>query len=68
MNQHSETIADACSKFAYAVSGGIVFGDIIGVIDQHTWIIGAILGSATLICQIYFNLMHYRLKKQESEN
>lgn len=61
VHEHLEAICKWLSTTLYGISGGFVLGDLVSAIDQHTWIIGAILGTLTLMTNFYFKLMHLRL-------
>lgn len=61
MHEHAEGLAKVCEKAAYFVSGSIMIGDWVNVLDRHSWIIGAVLGLITCATNCYFKWIHYKL-------
>jgi len=58
MQDHAESIARFVSTLTYGISGGLVVGDYVTIIDQHTWIIGAGLGLLTYATNLIFRVIH----------
>jgi hypothetical protein len=57
MQEHAESIAKVLSTTTYGISGGLVLGDYISIIDQHSWIIGLGLGAITYTTNLVFRVI-----------
>lgn len=61
MDQHAETIAKSVSNIAYSISGSLVIGDWLSVLDQHAAAFGVLLGFATYLTSLIFHVMNHRV-------
>lgn len=61
MTDHFEHIAKACDKVLYFLSGSITLGGLFDVLDSHQWIIGLVIGIATLLMKYHFEKKHLAL-------
>jgi hypothetical protein len=58
---HLSAISACLSSFTYSVSGALVVCDLINrfmnVLDDHTWLAGALIGLAALVMNFLFQLL-----------
>lgn len=63
MHEHIENIAKTASTITYSVSGGLVFGDWISILDHHAAGIGVLLGGLTFLTNLVFQFLNHRVIK-----
>lgn len=57
-----DAISTVSSRLSYLISGSLVVGDWLTFVDHHSWIVGAVLGSLTLITNVYFKVKAHNAK------
>jgi len=63
VQEHIENLAKTVSTITYSVSGGLVVGDWISILDHHAAAIGVVIGALTFITNFIFQLMNHRVIK-----
>lgn len=65
LEQHSEAAQRVTSGLTYAVSGGLVVGDVLQFLNNNAGAVGAIMAMATFAMNWYYQ--HQR-RKRDGEN
>ena len=60
MSQHAERIASILQTSTYTVSGGLVAGDWLSMLDNHAAAFGVLLGTLTLLTNLVFQYLNHR--------
>ena len=60
MTQHAEKIASILQTSTYAVSGGLVAGDWLSILDSHAAAFGVVLGMLTFTTNLVFQWLNHR--------
>jgi hypothetical protein len=55
-----DNVIKTISGITYSVSGALVAGDWLSLLDEHAAAFGVILGMATFITNLIFNYLGYR--------
>ncbi|MCK9622159.1 MAG: hypothetical protein M0R47_16685 [Methylobacter sp.] len=54
VSQHAENIGNCGFITSVGVSAALIFDGIVKVLDAHSWIVGAVIGSISLLMQWHF--------------
>lgn len=60
MTQHAEKIASILQTSTYTVSGGLVAGDWLSILDSHAAAFGVVLGMLTFTTNLVFQWLNHR--------
>jgi len=60
MTQHAEKIASILQTSTYTVSGGLVAGDWLSILDSHAAAFGVVLGMMTFTTNLVFQWLNHR--------
>jgi hypothetical protein len=60
MKDHVERIASLLQTSTYTISGGLVAGDWLSVLDDHAAAFGVMLGALTFFVNLVFQWMNHR--------
>jgi len=60
MSQHAERIASILQTSTYTVSGGLVAGDWLSMLDNHAAAFGVLLGTLTFLTNLVFQYLNHR--------
>lgn len=60
MTQHAEKIASILQTSTYTVSGGLVAGDWLSILDSHAAAFGVVLGILTFTTNLVFQWLNHR--------
>lgn len=60
MSQHAEKIASILQTSTYTVSGGLVAGDWLSMLDNHAAAFGVLLGTLTFLTNLVFQYLNHR--------
>lgn len=60
MTQHAEKIASILQTSTYTVSGGLVAGDWLSILDSHAAAFGVVLGMLTFTTNLVFQYLNHR--------
>ncbi len=60
MSQHAEKIASILQTSTYTVSGGLVAGDWLSMLDNHAAAFGVLLGTLTFLTNLAFQYLNHR--------
>lgn len=60
MSQHAERIASILQTSTYTVSGGLVAGDWLSMLNNHAAAFGVLLGTLTFLTNLVFQLLNHR--------
>ncbi|MGZ5009198.1 MAG: hypothetical protein ACXV8W_14935 [Methylobacter sp.] len=68
MQDHAEKITTIMQAGSYSISGGLLVGDWLAILDDHAAAFGVILGVLTFISsQIWQYLNHRAIKRQYND-
>lgn len=60
MTQHAEKMASILQTSTYTVSGGLVAGDWLSILDSHAAAFGVVLGMLTFTTNLVFQWLNHR--------
>ena len=60
MTQHAEKRASILQTSTYTVSGGLVAGDWLSILDSHAAAFGVVLGMLTFTTNLVFQWLNHR--------
>lgn len=67
MSNHIESISGAISTGTYAISGTLIVGDWLSMLDKHAAAFGVILGALTFLTNLVFQFMNHRVIRSRVE-
>ncbi len=67
LNEHIENAAKGVSAATYSISGGLVLGDLLTVLDNHAASFGVILGAMTFMTNFIFQLLNHLAIRAKSK-
>lgn len=62
MRDHIEKVTSALQLSTYTVSGGLVAGDWLSILDNHAAAFGVLLGALTFLTNLVFQMINMRAK------
>ena len=62
MRDHIEKVTSALQLSTYTVSGGLVAGDWLSILDNHAAAAGVLLGALTFLTNLVFQMINMRAK------
>ena len=68
MSEHAQAIASTVSAATYSISGALVMGDWLSVLDSHAAAIGVILGALTFMTNFVFQLLNHRVIRARNKD
>jgi hypothetical protein len=66
MLNHAEKITATVSTGSYAISGALVTGDWLSLLDNHAAAFGVILGGLTFLTNLIFQCLNHRAIKAKN--
>ena len=60
MSQHAERVSSILQASTYTVSGGLVAGDWLSMLDNHAAAFGVMLGVLTFLTNLVFQWLNHR--------
>jgi hypothetical protein len=68
MANNIDGITSAVSTGTYSISGALIVGDWLSMLDQHAAAFGVILGALTFLTNFVFQLMNHRVIRNRIHN
>ncbi len=66
MSEHAEEIVRAVSTATYSISGSLVLGDFLEVLNQNAAAIGVIIAFMTFVVNFIFQCLNHRIIRQNN--
>jgi hypothetical protein len=60
-SEHIEKVASVLQASTYTISGGLVAGDWLSVLDSHAAAFGVVLGLCTFLTNLIFQWLNHRV-------